>query len=111
MNSTTSSATPSATPFTASPAAATIDVRSIPPRERHPRIFATFRGLQLGAALELVNDHDPAPLRAQFEMQTPGQYGWNYLERGPAVWRVRITRLGDAPSSDGNCCGGCTCGG
>ena len=95
----------------ASPAAAVIDVRSIPPRDRHPRIFATFRALELGAALDLVNDHDPAPLRAQFERQSPGQFGWNYLERGPAVWRVRITRLGAAPAGEGDCCGGCTCGG
>ena len=88
-----------------------IDVRTIAPYQRHALIFSTFEGLAEGQALELVNDHDPAPLRGQFEMQTPGQYAWNYLERGPAVWRVRITRLGDAPASDGNCCGGCTCGG
>ena len=105
-------ATTSPASFAASPAAATLDVRSMPPRERHPRIFATFRALPLGAALELVNDHDPAPLRAQFEMQSAGQYAWNYLERGPEVWRVRITRLGDdAPAGGGNCCGGCACGG
>jgi uncharacterized protein (DUF2249 family) len=89
--------------------AATLDVRTIAPRERHPRIFSTFRALPLGAALELVNDHDPAPLRGQFELQAPGQFAWTYLERGPAVWRVRISREGAATVSDGSCCGGCTC--
>jgi uncharacterized protein (DUF2249 family) len=89
--------------------AATLDVRSIAPRERHPRIFSTFRALDLGAALELVNDHDPAPLRAQFEMQAPGQFGWTYLDRGPDLWRVRITRQGAAPVGNGDCCGGCSC--
>ena len=37
--------------------AATIDVRTVVPRERHPLIFSTFHGLPQGSALELVNDH------------------------------------------------------
>ena len=41
----------------------------------------------------LVNDHDPFPLRYQFEAERPGQFGWDYLEQGPQVWRVRISRL------------------
>jgi uncharacterized protein (DUF2249 family) len=42
----------------------------------------------------LVNDHDPRPLRYQFEAQYAGEYTWEYLEAGPAVWRVRIGRVG-----------------
>ena len=41
---------------------ATIDVRTIAPRERHPLIFRTFGDLAAGEALQLVNDHDPKPL-------------------------------------------------
>ncbi len=69
-----------------------LDVRVIPPREKHPAIFTTFTSLQPGDAFVLVNDHDPVPLRYQFEMQHAGHYGWEYLEQGPAVWRVRISR-------------------
>ena len=69
-----------------------LDVRVIPPREKHPAIFSTFGSLQPGDAFVLVNDHDPVPLRYQFEAQHAGQYGWEYLEQGPAVWRVRISR-------------------
>lgn len=87
-----------------STSAATIDVRTIVPRERHPLIFSTFQGLPQGAALELVNDHDPKPLYYQFEAQHPGRFTWQYLEQGPDLWRVRI-----AKESAGDCCGGCTC--
>jgi uncharacterized protein (DUF2249 family) len=36
-----------------------LDVRVIPPRERHPRIFALFDRLEPGQGFVLVNDHDP----------------------------------------------------
>ena len=70
-----------------------LDVRVIPPREKHPTIFQTFESLAPGGALVLVNEHDPFPLRYQFEAERPGQFGWDYLEQGPQVWRVRISRL------------------
>lgn len=69
-----------------------LDVRVIPPREKHPTIFSTFGALQPGESFVLVNDHDPVPLRYQLEAQQAGRYGWEYLEQGPAVWRVRISR-------------------
>ncbi len=67
-----------------------LDVREIPPRERHPTILDTFGGLASGQAMELVNDHDPKPLRYQFEAELPGTFTWDYLEEGPEAWRVRI---------------------
>lgn len=69
-----------------------LDVRSIIPRERHPRIFNTFDGLQPGQSFQLVNDHDPLPLYYHFNAERPGSFAWNYLESGPEVWRVRIDR-------------------
>lgn len=72
----------------------TLDVRSIAPRERHPRIFSLFDSLQPGQAFELVNDHDPKPLYYQFRAERNGQFGWDYLEHGPEVWRVQISRTG-----------------
>jgi uncharacterized protein (DUF2249 family) len=40
----------------------------------------------------LANDHDPKPLRYQLEAMNPGQITWEYLEQGPALWRVRVGR-------------------
>ncbi len=74
------------------PETQTIDVRTIVPRERHPLIFDTFRGLAPGAAFLLVNDHDPKPLYYQFQAEHAGTFKWDYLESGPDVWKVRIAK-------------------
>lgn len=75
-----------------SPETAVLDVRDMAPRERHPTILDTFDALPSGGAFELVNDHDPKPLRYQFDAELPGRFTWAYLEEGPEVWRVRIGR-------------------
>lgn len=73
--------------------ASTLDLRQIPPPQRHPLIFRTFEDLQTGQALELINDHDPFPLQNQFNFMKKGQFSWDYLEQGPQVWRVRIGKI------------------
>jgi uncharacterized protein (DUF2249 family) len=85
---------------------ATVDVRTIVPRERHPLIFSTFRGLADGQAMQLVNDHDPKPLYYQFQAEMPGAFAWDYLESGPDTWRVAIKRLA-TPPAERTCCGSC----
>jgi uncharacterized protein (DUF2249 family) len=67
-----------------------LDIRIVPPREKHPTIFRTFDALSPGQAFTLINDHDPAPLRHQFNATRPDQFEWSYLESGPVVWRVSI---------------------
>ncbi len=67
-----------------------LDIRIVPPREKHPTIFRTFDALAPGETFTLINDHDPAPLRHQFSATRPDQFEWSYLEQGPAVWRVSI---------------------
>jgi uncharacterized protein (DUF2249 family) len=69
-----------------------IDVRSMPAK-RHEKIFQLVDELVPGTSFVLVNDHDPKPLHYQLEAEHPRQFYWNYLERGPAVWRVEIGRL------------------
>lgn len=71
----------------------TLDVRVIPPREKHPAIFQTFDALAPGESFILLNDHDPRPLRYQFEAEHSGHFDWQYVEQGPAVWRVQISKL------------------
>ncbi len=70
----------------------TLDVRVLPPREKHPTIFAWHDALAPGAAFVLLNDHDPVPLRYQFDAQRPDTFTWEYLDEGPEIWRVRIGR-------------------
>ena len=69
-----------------------LDVRVMAPAQRHAEIFRTFAGLDQGEGFVLVNDHDPKPLYYQFAAEHPGGFTWDYLEDGPRVWRVRISR-------------------
>ncbi len=83
----------------------TVDVREIPPRQRHPLIFGAFDALLPGEALLLVNDHDPKPLFYQFQAESRGQFTWDYLEAGPEVWQVRIGKAADnAARAVATCC-------
>lgn len=69
-----------------------LDVRTLPPRDRHAEILRTFDGLPPGAAFVLVNDHDPKPLLYLFQAERSGAFEWNVLERGPVRFRVEIER-------------------
>lgn len=69
------------------------DVREIPCRVKHAQIFQRWSDLRVGAHFILVNDHDPIPLYYQFAAQFPGAFEWEYLERGPEEFQVKITKL------------------
>lgn len=75
------------------PFAATINATEYPPHLKHKTIFSTYLNLNAGEAMLLINDHDPKPLRFQFEAQYPGQYSWEYIEEGPTTFQVKIGKL------------------
>lgn len=74
-----------------------LDVRELPKPDKHPTIFATYAALAVGESFVLVNNHDPKPLRAEFDTDHAGSYGWEYLEKGPEAWRIRISKLTSTP--------------
>lgn len=69
-----------------------LDVRPIIPKEKHPLIISTFDSLTIGESFELINDHNPIPLYHYFNAEKPKQFNWEYLEEGPEIWRVKISR-------------------
>ncbi len=71
----------------------TLDLRQMPPFERHQKIFEIWDALQPGETLKIINDHDPKPLHYQFEAEYQGQYSWEYDQEGPKDWMVRIKRI------------------
>ncbi len=79
--------------WTDNPEPMTLDVRALAPRDRHTRIFATFDALRPGAALRLVNDHDPKPLKYQFAAERAGEVTWEPEQEGPEVWVIRIGKV------------------
>jgi uncharacterized protein (DUF2249 family) len=70
-----------------------LDVRQLRKPDKHPTIFAGYAALPIGGSFVLVNNHDPKHLRAEFDIDHPGSFEWEYLEKGPEVWRIRITKL------------------
>lgn len=75
-----------------------LDVRTIPPPQRHSEIFRTFDSLQPEQAFVLVNDHNPKPLLYQFQAERPSKFEWSVLEAGPDTFRIRILRRAEGGS-------------
>lgn len=69
-----------------------IDVRQMPPAERHATIFAALEGLEPGATFVVVNDHAPAPLVRHLATAWPDRFETRFLREGPEVWQLAITR-------------------
>ena len=72
---------------------ARFDVREIPCSIKHGLILKRFEALQPGGHFVLVNDRDPVPLHHHISALCPGQLGWDYEERGPEVFAIRIAKL------------------
>jgi uncharacterized protein (DUF2249 family)/quercetin dioxygenase-like cupin family protein len=70
-----------------------IDLCLMDRAERHPLVFATFDRLAVGESFVIHNDHDPQPLRMQIEQMREGEMSWEYIERGPETFSIRLTRI------------------
>lgn len=81
-------------------AAEVLDLREVPRPLRHPMVFAKLDALAVGGSFVLVNDHDPVPLNRQIDSLRPGQAGWEYLQRGPDLFRIRIKRIAPSASAE-----------
>jgi regulator of cell morphogenesis and NO signaling len=71
----------------------TLDVTKLEPRIKHSTIFNRFDALFKGEELIIENDHDPKPLYYQLLAERGLVFGWDYLEAGPLVWKVSISKL------------------
>jgi uncharacterized protein (DUF2249 family) len=71
----------------------TLDVRTLPAPQRHPRIFALLDQLAPGEELLLINDHEPQPLHYQLQALQPECFSWDPQQTGVHEWTVRIQRL------------------
>lgn len=56
----------------------TLDLRDVPPSERHPMIHSAFEALDSGEVLEIVNDHEPKPLFYEFQAEVEAFDAENY---------------------------------
>lgn len=68
------------------------DLRPFPPTERHDMFYKAFADTKPGEAFEFINDHDPIPLYYQMEAESEDPFRWEYIEKGPDQWKVRVIK-------------------
>lgn len=69
-----------------------LNVSIIEPKLKHPTIFVRFDELVAGESLTIHNDHDPKPLYYQLLGERGNIFTWEYLQEGPDLWRVKISK-------------------
>ncbi len=74
-----------------------LDVRWPPKPDKQPTTLATYADLPIGGSFALVNNRDPKHLHEEFEADDAGSYRWEYVEKGPTDWRIRISKLTTTP--------------
>jgi regulator of cell morphogenesis and NO signaling len=77
-----------------------LNVTVIEPRLKHPTIFEKFDALSPGEAFIIHNDHDPKPLYYQLLAERGQVFEWNYLEKGPEIWQVKIAKNNNAENAE-----------
>ena len=73
-----------------------LDVRPVEPKDRYERIIGAYESLGVEQALELTVDHDPQCMYYALKA-TRGDdaFAFEYLERGPETWRVRVKKTAE----------------
>ncbi len=73
---------------------AQVDIRKYDCGHRYTFVYDAFDKLEIGEKMELINDHDPRPLfERKLPSDFPGQFQWDYIEKGPNVWRASIMKI------------------
>lgn len=71
-----------------------LDLREMPPPERHPNIHDRFAALDPGESLVIVNDHDPKPLFYELSAEVPEFDAENYTveQVGPTEFHATLPK-------------------
>jgi len=77
-----------------------LNVTEIEPKLKHPTIFVRFDELKAGESLTIHNDHDPKPLYYQLLGERGNIFIWEYLEQGPKLWRVKISKRAEGTADE-----------
>ena len=75
------------------PAAITLDARSLTAATKTEQILESFDKLQLGGAVEIVEETDPRALRNEMTQLRPGRFSWESRNLGSNRWTVRLERI------------------
>lgn len=72
-----------------------LDLREVPPPERHPKIRNRFDQLASGEALTLINDHEPKPLfyEMKAEVEDFDADGYDVEQRGEHEFVATLPKI------------------
>ncbi len=69
-----------------------LDVREMDCETRCPLVQQTYASLSPGEAFVLVHTFEPVPLKIKLEALSEYGVGWERLETGPEMCKVRISK-------------------
>jgi uncharacterized protein (DUF2249 family) len=69
-----------------------VDARELDCKVRIATILNHWHCLLPGAAFILLNNIDPLPLYYQLRSLAPEGFGWEYLQRGPELFAIRVQK-------------------
>ena len=56
------------------------------------KVLQRFDRLKMGESITISNTHNPYILYYQLLKDRGDTFCWEYLQRGPSRWRIRITK-------------------
>lgn len=87
-----------------------LDTRSFDARSQGALVLSLFEGLKEGQAFEVLTAGDSDALCRQLDALGIPQLKWQFLERAPRQWKLKIEKLDAkalAEKQKGGCCGMC----
>lgn len=69
-----------------------LDGICLDPAVKFQTIMKTFNDLKPGEGFILKNDHDPKPLYYHLSGEHGDTFTWDYLQEGPDIFQIRITK-------------------
>ena len=81
-----------------------LDVRFVQPKDRLEMIMGACDDLRIDQAIELTVDHDPQCTYHALKAIRGGDdaFRFEYLEDGPDIWRVHVTKVGTSSTLSGD---------
>lgn len=69
-----------------------LDAAALSPAVKFQTIMKTFQDLKDGETFILQNNFDPQPLYMQLTSTNPENLIWDYIEKGPDIYKIRIAK-------------------
>ena len=78
------------------------------PRVQQAILFSLYEGLKAGESFDILNSKDLAQIYDELSRLNMSAMKFEFVERGPSTWHIRISKLiKDQTEQAHSCCGIC----